>query len=44
MGGQSNQTFEGEKEGLRKAQRKVKMERANTDREVGIDRGMTLNT
>ena len=43
MGGQLNQTFEGKKEGLRKAQRKVKTERANTDREVGIDRGMTLN-
>jgi hypothetical protein len=27
-----------------KAQRKVNTERANTDREVGIDRGMTFNT
>jgi hypothetical protein len=44
MGGQSNRTVEGEKEGLRKAQRKVNTEKANTDREVGIDRGMTLNT
>ena len=44
MGGQSNRTVEGKKEGSRKAQRKVNTERANTDREVGIDSGMTLNT
>ena len=44
MGGQSNRTVEGGKEGLRKAQRKVNTERANMDREVGIDRGMTSNT
>ena len=44
MGGQSNRTVEGKKEGSRKVQRKVNTERANTDREVGIDRGMTLNT
>jgi hypothetical protein len=44
MGGQSNRTAEGKKEGSRNAQRKVNTERANTDREVGIDRGMTLNT
>ena len=43
MGGQSNHTVEERKEGSRKAQRKVNMERANTDREVGIDRGMTMN-
>jgi hypothetical protein len=44
MGGQSNRTVEEKKEGSRKAQRKVNTERANMDREVGIDRGMTLNT
>jgi len=44
MGGPSNRTVEGKKEGLRKAQRKLYTERANTDREVGIDRGMTLNS
>jgi hypothetical protein len=43
MRGQSNCTVEEKEEGLRKAQRKVNTERANTDREVGIDRGMTLN-
>jgi hypothetical protein len=43
MGEQSNRTVEERKEGSRKAQRKVNMERANTDREVGIDRGMTMN-
>ena len=43
MGGQSNCTVEENKESLRKAQRKVYSERANTDMEVGIDRGMTLN-
>jgi hypothetical protein len=42
MGGQSDRTVEGKKEGSRKSQRKVNTERANTDREVGIlDRGMT---
>ena len=44
MGGPSNRTVEGKKEGLRKAQRKLYTERANTNREVGIDRGMTLNS
>jgi len=43
MGGQSNHTVEEKKECWRKAQRKLNTERANTDREVGIDRGMTLN-
>ena len=43
MGGQSNRTVAERKEGSRKAQRKVNTERANTDREVGIDRGMTMN-
>jgi len=43
IGGQSNRTVEENREGLRKAQRKVNTERANTDMEVGIDRGMTLN-
>ena len=43
MGGQSNRMVEERKEGSRKAQRKVNTERANTDREVGIDRGMTMN-
>ena len=43
MGGRSNCTVEERKEGLRKAQHKVNTERANTDREVGIDRGMTMN-
>jgi len=42
MGGQSDCTVEEKKEGSRKAQRKVNTERANTDREVGIDRGMML--
>ena len=32
MGGPSNRTVEGEKEGLRKAQRKLYTERATTDR------------
>jgi hypothetical protein len=40
MGGQSNCTVEGKKEGSRKAQRKLNMERASKEREVGIDRGM----
>jgi hypothetical protein len=43
MGGQSNCTVEERKEGSRKARRKENTERANTDREVGIDRGMTMN-
>jgi hypothetical protein len=43
-GGQSNRTVVEKKEGSRNAQRKVNTERANTDREVGNDRGMTLNT
>jgi hypothetical protein len=43
MGGQSNRTVAERKEGTRKAQRKVNTERANTGREVGIDRGMTMN-
>ena len=43
MGGQSNHTVAERKEGSRKAQRKVNTERADTDREVGIDRGMTQN-
>ena len=44
MGEQSDHTVEGGKEGSRKAQRKLNMERANTDREVDIDRGMMLNS
>ena len=44
MGGQWNCTVEGKKEGSRKAQRKLNTERANMDREVGIDRGMMLNS
>jgi hypothetical protein len=43
MGGQSNRNVAERKEGTRKAQRKVNTERANTDREVGINRGMTMN-
>ena len=43
MGGQSNCTVEERKEGSRKAQRKVNTKRANTDREVGIDRGIMMN-
>jgi hypothetical protein len=43
MGGQSNRNVAERKEGSRKAQRKVNTERANTDREVGIDGGMTMN-
>ena len=30
-------------EGSREAQRKVNTEKANTDREGGIDRGMTMH-
>ena len=41
MGGQSDRTVEEKKAGSRKSQRKVTTERANTDREVGGDRGMT---
>jgi hypothetical protein len=41
MGGQSDRTVEEKKAGSRKSQRKVNTERANTDREVGGDRGMT---
>jgi hypothetical protein len=41
MGGQSDRTAGGKKVGSRKPQRKVNTERANTDKEVGIDRGMT---
>ncbi len=43
MGGQLNHTVEERKEGSRKAQHKVNTKRANTDREVGIERGMTMN-
>jgi hypothetical protein len=41
MGGQSDRTAGGKKVGSRKSQCKVNTERANTDKEVGIDRGMT---
>ena len=43
MGGQSNHPVDEKKEGSMKAQCKVNMGRANTDKEVGIDRRMTLN-
>jgi hypothetical protein len=43
MGGQSYHTVEEKKDGSRKAQRKINTERANMDREVGIERGMTMH-
>ncbi len=43
MGGQSYRTVEEKKDGSRKAQRKINTERANMDREVGIERGMTMH-
>jgi hypothetical protein len=42
MEGKADRTLEEKKEGSRKAQRKITKERANIDREVGIDRGMTM--
>ncbi len=43
MGGQLYRTVEEKKDGLRKAQHKINTERANMDREVGIERGMTMH-
>ena len=43
MKGQSNCTVEEKMEGSREAQRKVNTEKANTDREGGIDRGMIMH-
>jgi hypothetical protein len=42
MGGQSDRTVEEKKEGSRKVQCKVTTDRNNVDREVGFDRGLTM--
>ena len=42
MGGKANCNLEEKKERTKKMQRKITKERANIDREVGIDRGMTM--
>ncbi len=42
MEGQAAHTLDEKKEGSRKVQRKITKERANNDREVGIDRGMRM--
>ncbi len=44
MGRQSNQTVQEKKDGSRKAQRKVNTERADRDRVVGTDRGLSLQS
>jgi hypothetical protein len=42
IGGQSKCSVEEKKEGPRKAMRKITMERSDINREIGIDRGMTM--
>ncbi len=42
MGGQSDRTLEEKKDGSRQAHRKITKERNNNDRDVGMDRGMTM--
>ena len=42
MGGQSDRTLEEKKDGSRQAYRKITKERNNNDRDVGTDRGMTM--
>jgi tape measure domain-containing protein len=42
MGGQSDRTLKEKKDGSRQAQRKITKERNNNDRDVGMDRGMTM--
>ena len=44
MGGQSDQTAEEKKQGSRKEQRKVTTDRNNMDREVGLDRGLNMQS
>ena len=44
MGGQSDRTAEEKKQGSRKEQRKVNTDRNNMDREVGFDRGLTMQS
>jgi hypothetical protein len=44
MGGQSDQTAEVKKQGSRKEQRKVNTDRNNIDREVGFDRGLSMQS
>jgi hypothetical protein len=42
MGGHTDRTVEEKKEGSRKVQRKAATNRNNVDREVGFDRGLTM--
>ena len=44
MRGQADRTVEEKKEGSRKAQCKVTTDRNNVDREVGFDRGLTMQS
>jgi hypothetical protein len=44
MGGQSDQTAEVKKQGSRKEQRKVNTDCNNMDREVGFDRGLSMQS
>jgi hypothetical protein len=44
MGGQADRTAEEKKKGSRKEQRKVNTDRNNMDREVGFDRGLTMQS
>ena len=42
MGGHADRTVEEKKEGSRKVQRKAATNQNNVDREVGFDRGLTM--
>jgi hypothetical protein len=42
MGGQSDCTLEEKKDGSRQAHCKITKERNNNDRDIGMDRGMTM--
>jgi len=44
MGGQSDRTAEEKKQGSRKEQRKVTTDHNNMDREVGLDRGLNMQS
>ena len=44
MGGQADRMVEEKKEGLRKVQRKAMTNHNNVDREVGFDRGLTMQS
>ena len=44
MGGQSDHTLEEKKDGSRQAHHKITKEQNNNDRDVGMDRGMTMQT